>query len=601
MTSPTIPSRFLPWFAALLLTALAAGCAGNRAPILGLDGDTVLLTAPTVTAVAPVNNASGVPTNNTLITAAFSEPMAALTGSASFTLTAAAPAPAPTGTVTLDPTARIATFTLTPATNLTANTVYTATVTGATSLATGLALANPYVWHFTTGLDTSTTRPMVALTVPATTVPGPTLGVPTNTAITAIFTKDMNPATLTAASFTVTTGSGSPAGQVSYVVGSRTAVFTPAAALAASTTYTATLTTAATDLAGNSLAGNQGALPAASNYVWTFTTAAAADSTAPTILLTTPAAGAAAVALNSAVNATFSKAMNPQTITTATFQVRPTGAPADAFLAGTVFYDAATLVATFTPAAELAPGTSYTAAVTGAKDLAGNALAAGPVPIPWTFSTGSALAQGPVALGSAASFGLMATLTITNTGPSTVNGNVSLDPGTTLTGSPLVNGTVDVNDAASAQARIDLLTAFTAAQNLAPGTTIASGADLGTLYPLGIPPGTYTSAGTMLVATALTLNAGGDGNAVWIFQIGSSLTTTASVLLANGAQAKNVFWIPALDATLGSGTTFNGTLMAGRSITGNTGAVVDGRLLAGAVNASATVALQTNTISVPAQ
>jgi hypothetical protein len=293
--------------------------------------------------------------------------------------------------------------------------------------------------------------------------------------------------------------------------------------------------------------------------------------------------------------------MNPLTITTATFTVRAAGTPAGPILAGTVFYDGATLVATFTPADALTLGTSYTADVTGAQDLAGNALAAGPVPNPWTFSTGSGLAQGPVALGTATSFGVIATLTITNTGTSIVNGNVSLDPGTTMTGSPLVNGTVDVNDAASAKARTDLLTAFTAAQDLAPGTPITGSADLGALYPLGIAPGIYTSTTTMLVSTPLTLNASGDANAVWIFQIGSSLTTSASVLLTNGAQAKNVFWVPALDATLGSGTTFNGTIMAGRNITGLTGAVVDGRLLAGAVNAAATVALQSNTISVPAQ
>ena len=126
-------------------------------------------------------------------------------------------------------------------------------------------------------------------------------------------------------------------------------------------------------------------------------------------------------------------------------------------------------------------------------------------------------------------------------------------------------------------------------------------ADLGALYPLGIPPATYTSAGAMLVSTPLTLDAGGNGNAVWIFQIGSSLTTTASVLLANGAQAKNVFWVPVQNASLGSGTTFNGTIMAGVDISCATGAVVYGRLLSGATSAGATVALQTNTISVPAQ
>ena len=593
--------RVMPLSAALLLAILAAGCAGNRDPILGLGGDTVLLIAPTVTAVAPVSKATGVPTNNTIITAAFSEPMVPITGSASFTVTAAGSTPAPAGTVTLDPTGTIATFTLAPSSSLAADTLYTATVTGATST-NGLALANPFAWQFTTGASTSTTRPMVALTVPATTLPGPTTGVPTNTAITAVFTRDMNPGTLTAASFTLTTPAPgtSPAGQVSYVVGSRPAVFPPTAALAASTTYTATITSAATDLAGNALAGNQAALPSASNYVWTFTTGTAADSTAPTILLTAPASATSGVALNSAVNATFSKAMNPLTITTASFQVRTSGAPKGSTLAGTVFYDGATNTATFTPSGNLTASTSYTATVTGATDLAGNALAAGPVPNPWTFSTGSELAPGPVALGSAVNFGVMATLTITNTGMSTVNGDVSLDPGTTLTGSPLVNGTVDVNNAASVLARTDLSTAFNAANSLPAGTTIGS-TDLGAQYPLGIPPGIYTTAGAVLVSTPLTLNAGGNANAVWVFQIGTSLTTSASVLLSNGAHAKNVFWVVGQAATLGNATTFNGTIMAGVNITDGTGAVVYGRLLAGADNVNATVTLQTNTISVPAQ
>src|SRR5690606_4004109 len=97
--------------------------------------------------------------------------------------------------------------------------------------------------------------------------------VPANTAVTATFTEDMAPGTISPASFTVTCAlpCTSPAGTVNYVVGNRTAVFTPAAPLQAGATYTVTITTAATDLAGNALAGNQAPLPAASDYVWTFT------------------------------------------------------------------------------------------------------------------------------------------------------------------------------------------------------------------------------------------------------------------------------------------------------------------------------------------
>ena len=106
----------------------------------------------------------------------------------------------------------------------------------------------------------------------------------------------------------------------------------------------------------------------------------------------------------------------------------------------------------------------------------------------------------------------------------------------------------------------------------------------------------------MLVSTPLVLDGGGDTNAVWVFQIGSSLTTNTplgNVSVTNGGQAKNVFWVPTSDATIGVGTTFNGTIVAGRDATGQTGAVINGRILAGAITAG-TIALDTNTVNVPA-
>ena len=207
----------------------------------------------------------------------------------------------------------------------------------------------------------------------------------------------------------------------------------------------------------------------------------------------------------------------------------------------------------------------------------------------------------PSLLGSASTFGIMATSAITSTGNSVINGDVSLNPGTSMTGFPpgVVNGAIHINDGVSAQARADLLTAYNMFKNLAPGTTISAGADLGALYPSGIPPGTYTSGSTMLVSTPLVLDAGGNANAVWVFQIGSSLTTGASVSLANGAQAKNVYWVPTLDATIGVGTIFYGTLVSGRDVTAVTGATINGRILAGATTAG-TIALQDATVNVPA-
>ena len=206
-------------------------------------------------------------------------------------------------------------------------------------------------------------------------------------------------------------------------------------------------------------------------------------------------------------------------------------------------------------------------------------------------------------LGSAAGFGIMATLAITNVPTSTINGDVSLEPGTSCGLLPAeVNGTIHINDTVSAQAKADLLSAYNYYKTLPPGVTISGGADLGALYPLGIPPGTYTSGSTMLVSTPLVLDGGGDANAVWVFQIGSSLTTNVGggdVTLLGGANPNNVFWVCTADATIGVNTIFNGTIITGRNATGQTGATIYGRILAGAT-LPGTIALDTNTVNVPA-
>ena len=468
----------------------------------------------------------------------------------------------------------------------------------------------------TPGTLTDVIKPRVTITLPATTSPGPTAGPAANAAITVSFTEAMLAATINATSFTVvntTTGNTAVTGTVTYISASRTASFNPSADLTIGDTYTATIkgigANPVTDLAGNALAGNTAALPAASDYVWTFMPGAA-DATAPTITLTFPADGDTNVAINASINASFDEAMDPTTICGAanlstdcpvsSFTLAPTASPGSPVTA-VVTLDQVNNIATFNPASNLAANTQYTATVTAATtDLAGNFLAAGIVPNPWTFTTGTGIAPGAIALGSASTFGIMATSAITSTGNSIINGDVSLDPGTSMTGFPpaIVNGSIHVNDTVSAQARVDLLNAYNDAKALPPGTTITGGADLGALYLSGIPPGTYTSGSTMLVSTPLALDAGGNANAVWVFQIGSSLTTSANVTLSNGAQAKNVFWVPTQDATIGVGTTFSGTIVSGRDVTAVTGATINGRILAGAITAG-TIALQASTVNVP--
>jgi len=550
----------------------------------GIAPDTI---SPAVSSSVPANAATGVRTGNKLA-ATFSEPMdPATVTSTTFTLKhGATDVP---GTVTYSGLTAV----FAPAAPLLAGTVYSATIgTGAKDLG-GNALASNFVWSFTTGALADSTKPTVTSTLPAPLATGVSLG----SKLAATFSEAMDPLTISTGTFAVqetASGKNLP-GTVAYTAGSNIATFTPSGSFAPGMKYSATVkggSAGVSDLAGNAMALDK---------TWSFTTGTTLDSIAPSVILVNPADLAVNVALDSPVSATFSKAMDPLTIGAATFTVQASGPPLAPVLVGTVSYDSNTKTASFTPSANLAASTSYTATLsTGCADLAGNHLAASKV---WSFSTGTTAtgpAAGAVALGSAGSFGIMATSAITNTGFSTINGDVSLDPGTSLTGFPpaVVNGAIHINDTVSVQARIDLLTSYNFAKALPPGTTVSAGADLGALFPLGIPPGTYTSGSTMLVATPLVLDAGGNANAVWVFQVGSSLTTGASVTLANGAQAKNVFWVPTLDATIGVGTIFYGTIVSGRDVTAVTGAVINGRILAGATTAG-TIALDSNIVNVP--
>lgn len=567
--------------------------------------------APTVTAVTPIDKAVGVPINTSLAVT-FSEPVEPLTGTASFTVTCAAPCTSPVGTVTLDPAGGNATFT--PAADLAALTEYTATITGAVSTATNLALS-PYVWHFTTGVTADTTRPRVVLTDPATTTPGPTPGAPVNAAITAAFSKAMDPVSIGASSFTVTcaTPCATPAGTVSYEGGDQTAVFTPSVPLALGETYTATLTTAVTDLAGNALAGNQAPLPAASNYVWTFTTAAAAPAANVSASSTNPAAGQTGVCPNASVNATFTVPsglrMNPATITAGTFTVTGPSPALTPVTAASVVLDAATgRIATFTPQNALTPGGLYTATIIGGaggvKDLAvpGNELQSNFV---WNFTVGPATGNclAPVSLGTASPFGnLSGTAGMTNSGTLTViNGDMAsvATATTSITGyhdtagdiytqTPSnvgsVNGTIfscttsttgpdaaapsAANCSIAQKALIDANAAYLALE------AIPAGADPGTnLGSRTLPPGVYTAPPTgafLIQGGNLTLDAGGNANAVWVFQMATTLTVGGpavafpqSVILAGGAQAKNVFWQVGTAATINAagGGTMVGTII----------------------------------------
>ncbi len=209
-----------------------------------------------------------------------------------------------------------------------------------------------------------------------------------------------------------------------------------------------------------------------------------------------------------------------------------------------------------------------------------------------TLCASSALAApATVGLGTAAPFSVLAGSTVTNTGPTTMFGGLGLSPGSSVTGAPVVLGQTHVDDATAIQAKSDLTTAY----NDAAGrpTEGSAGTDLtGQTFTAGVRT---ASSSLLLSSGSVILNAQGNPNAVFIFQIGSTLTTgsNTTVQLINGAQACNVFWQVGSSATLGTGTRFVGTIMAAETITANTAATIQGRLLA----KTAAVNLDTNTIT----
>jgi hypothetical protein len=213
-----------------------------------------------------------------------------------------------------------------------------------------------------------------------------------------------------------------------------------------------------------------------------------------------------------------------------------------------------------------------------------------------TFSlAGSAQAAAvAVPLGTARSYAVLAGSTVTNTGPSVINGDVGLSPGTAVTGFPpgLVNGTTHAADAVALQAKADLKTAYNVAAGEKPPHAIT--ADLGGQT---LTRGVYNSATSLGLTGALTLDGQGDPDSVWVFQAGSTLTTAtaSSVNLINGASPCNVYWQIGSSATLGTASTFRGSVLALHSITVTTGVTVHGRVLA----RNGAVTLDTDTIDRP--
>jgi hypothetical protein len=220
--------------------------------------------------------------------------------------------------------------------------------------------------------------------------------------------------------------------------------------------------------------------------------------------------------------------------------------------------------------------------------------------IPGALSTNSnATNNSPavVVLGAAAGYAVLAGSTVTSINATTVHGDLGVSPGTAVTGFPpgTVSGTIHAGDSAAAQAQLDLTTAY----NDAAGRTVGAVTVAGNLGGLTLTPGLYKSTSSLEISSGdLALNALGDTNAVFIFQMASTLITTAGrqVILSGGAKAANIFWQVGTSATLGTTSVFEGTIMANQAVTLNTGAVLMGRALA----RIAAVTMDSNTITVPA-
>lgn len=513
--------------------------------------------APTVISTIPMNGTNAVP-GNQKISATFDEILDSLTITSSSFIVMAGSTPV-AGTVSYIGV----TATFTPTSPLADNTIYTARITNAVRDTSGIAMANDYVWYFNTGPEFDVTLPTVQFTVPG----NNDANVPVNQKLAVTFSEAMDPSTISILSFMVKIGPLIVPGTVVYR--GLTATFTPDVNLLPHATYVATISNSVRDLAGNLMA---------EDFVWTFSTDLSIDLTAPVVISTEPTNSGVNVNLDKMLSVTFSEEMDPLTFTSNSFTLRRgtmqvggliTSVGADAF---------------FTPFMLLSPNTAYTATIsTQVTDLAGNGLA---MNYSWSFTTGSAL-PGPLTidLACANSFTILAGSTVTSTGNTVIHGDLGLSPGSTVAGFPpgqVLDGAIRINDALANSAKLCLTDAYNDAAGRTLNVIIVSDGELGGKT---LTPGLYRSApGAFGITNSdLTLDARGDSYAIWIFQMPSSTLTVGNgrkVILAGGANARNIFWQIGTSATIGTTAEMKGILMADQSIALKNGAVLHGRALA---------------------
>ncbi|MDB4954560.1 MAG: hypothetical protein JWO36_2129 [Myxococcales bacterium] len=441
--------------------------------------------------------------------------------------------------------------------------------------------------------STSSETPTLTATSPA----DADTDVPLNAKLSAVFDMEMVP--LSATTFTLQQGTTSVAGTLATSPDGLTATFAPSANLALSSVFTATISTEATSIAGSALA---------TAHTWTFTTGTSADTTAPVVNDTTPNANEMGVAINTKVSASFSEPMDPLSVTASSFTVKRGSTP----VTGNVTYGPGTL-ATFTPAAALGANILYTAALSSdLKDLQGNALAS---TFTWSFTTGTTTRQGPapVGLGTAANYVILAKAAISTVPTSAITGNIGISPAAAsfMTGFALVADATNVFSTstqitgkayAANYAVPSPSNLTTAVSNMQTAYTDAAGRPTPDFLELGtgniggktLAPGLYKWTSTVTIPSDVTLSGG--ANDTWIFQTTGDLTISAAkhVILAGGAQAKNVVWQVAGQGTFGAGSHFEGVLLCKTQVTLQTGATMNGRILAQTM-----VALQSATVTKP--
>lgn len=448
-------------------------------------------------------------------------------------------------------------------------------------------------WDSNPEADPGTETPVVP-TVTDSTPDDEATAVAVTAAVNVTFSAAMDADTINDTTFTVT-GPGDTAveGDVTYSAANMTATFVPASDLEFDTIYTATVTTDAENATGE---------PLASAHTWTFTTVA--DEEVPVFIEATdtnPIDENTGVCTNKTISATFGDALEPSTIVSPALNFTVVETLTSSAVDGDVSLDAEGTTATFTPDASLDPDLEYTATVTtDVEDLEGNSLEEELV---WTFTTSEAFCQETITLGATEPYGVLSNTGVTlGGGPNSttglrVDGDVGIFPAGACIGcdTSTVSGVIEIGTTAAQDAITALEAAYDEATNLATSVCTLIDSGVLTTNPSAacgggadgvFSPGLYWSGSSIAIPAGgtITLDGGNDNDAVFIFQSESTINTIGGdthMILQNGAQAKNVFWVAQSSATIGgTDSDFAGTILALIGITVNTGTDMDGRALA---------------------